>query len=492
MGAAYLQPYLENAATPKTAFGEGVVAENYPFIQAAFNYNLLPSNFRAFTATGGSTTVAGGMAQVSTGTSVGGYGAIQSFRSLNYKPGEGGLARFTAIFNSGVALTWQGAGLISIGNELSFGYNGTEFGIWHRYDGLAEVQTITVTGGSGGSTDLTLTLNSVAYTIPLTSGSTSHNAYEIANWLNDSANQTIWKADNVGATVIVAAQSDGAKAGTYSFSHGSATGSIAQDTAGVTKTSDFVAQSSWNGDKFDGTGASGVTIDTTKGNVYQIEYQYLGFGNIHFLIEDPNTGRFVTAHTIKYANANTTPSLNNPSMRLGIYCASVGGTTNITVKSGSMAGFTQGKRVNTRNPRAKINTQSVGSSAFTTILAIRNRRTYNGLYNQVEIEPEILTISAEGAKDVQIEIRSVERPNVELIYTNVGTDLVSDVATDAVTFTGGRLLAAFAVPAGGSEKIDLSALKIRIPPSLNFIISGKRGSGSANDVTAALTWYEDV
>jgi len=470
-----------------TAFGEGSVAENYPFIQASFSYNFLPSNFRAFTATGGSTTVANGMAQVSTGTSVGGYGAIQSFRSVNYKAGEGGLARFTAVFNAGVALTWQGAGLISIGNELSFGYNGTEFGIWHRYDGLAEVQTITVTGGSGGSTDLTLTLNSVAYTIPLTSGSTSHNAYEIANWLNDSANQTVWKADNVGATVIVSAQSDGPKAGTYSFSHGTATGSITRDTAGVTKTSDFIPTSEWSGPR-----DIREELDPTKGNVYQICYQYLGFGAIKFQIEDPETGAFVTAHTIQYANANTTPSLNNPSMRLGIYCASVGGTTDITVKTASMAGFTQGKRINTRNPRAEVSTQSVGSSAFTNILAIRNRRTYNGYYNQVEIEPEILTISAEGSKDVQIEVRAVERPNVELLYTNVGTNLVSDVATDSVTFTGGRLLAAFAVPAGGSEKIDLTQLKIRIPPSLNFIISGKRASGSANDVTAALTWYEDV
>lgn len=469
-----------------TAFGENSVAENYPFIQAAFNYNFLPSNFRAFTATGGSTTVADGMAQVSTGTSVGGYGAIQSFRSINYKPGEGGLLRFTALFTEGVANSWQGAGAISIGGELSFGYNGTDFGVWRRYGGLAEVRTITVSVAAGGAETLTLTLNGTAYSIPLTAGTTAHNAYEICDWLNDTANQSAWKADNIDSTVIVSAQSDGAKSGSYSYSSsGSSTGSIAQNTAGVTKTSEHTPQSQWNGRPVS-------WLDPTKGNVYQISYQYLGFGAIKFFVEDPETGAFLLVHTIRYSNANTTPSLGNPSLRLGMYCVSLGSTTNLTVKSASMAGFTQGKRQNTRNPRAEVNTQSIGSSAFTSILSIRNRRTYNNYYNQVEIEPEILTISAEGSKDVQIEIRASERPAVDLQYTNVGTNLVSDYATSAVTFTGGTLLAAFTVPAGGSETFNLSDLKIRIPPGLHFIISGKRASGSANDVTAALTWYEDV
>lgn len=473
-----------------TAFGENTSAENFPYIQATGTYNFLPSNFRAFTDGTGSTSVADRLFTVETGAGVGGYGAIQSFRSINYKAGEGGLARFTAIFESNAANSWQGVGMISIGDELSFGYNGTEFGVWHRYGGLAEVRTLTVTVAAGGAETLTLTLNGTAYSIPLTSGTTKHNAYEIADWLNDTANQSVWKADHVDSTVIISAQSDGAKSGSYSVSStGSADGTIAQDTAGVTKTSDHVPTSQWNGSNITDLVSN---LDPSKGNVYQISYQYLGFGDIKFYLEDPETGSFVLVHTIRYANANTTPSLTNPSLRVGLYAVSLGSTTNLAVKSGSLAGFTQGRREKTRNPRAFSNTQSIGTT-LTTILAIRNRRTYNGRTNQVEIEPSLLSIANEGSKNISIEVRSTTDPGVELDYTAVGSNLVSDASTTSTTgISTGRLLLSTVVAPSSSVNINLAELRIRVPPTLNLIIQGSRASGSASDCSAALVWYEDV
>lgn len=93
---------------PLTGFGELNTAENIPFIQAAPVYNLLPANFRNFTSGSGSSGVENKMFYSKTGTSVGGYGAIQSFRAINYKAGQASEARFTAIFESNVtaALTW--------------------------------------------------------------------------------------------------------------------------------------------------------------------------------------------------------------------------------------------------------------------------------------------------------------------------------------------------------------------------------------------------
>ena len=467
-----------------TGFGEASIAENSPFVQAAPVYNFTPSNFRNFTATGGTAGVENKMFKVSTGTSAGGYGAVQSFRSINYKPGEGGMARFTGLFESNVATSWQGVGLISIGDEISFGYNGTSFGVWHRYGGLAEVRTITVTGAAGGGGEnLTLTLNDTGYTIPLTSGTVEHNAYEIAEWLKN--NQSVWEADQVDDTVIIMAASDGAKSGAYTFSSSTATGSIAQDTAGVTKTSDFVAQTSWNRNTMS-------SLDPTKGNVFQVQYQYLGFGDIKYFVESPETGDFVLVHTIEYANNNTTPSLGNPSLKLGLYAVSLGSTTDLVVRSGSMAGFTQGKRVKTRNPRAYANTQTV-STSLTNILTVRNRYTYNGYVNQVEVEPLFLTIASESGKNVLVEVRASSDPAVEQNFTNVGTNLVTDVDTTAVTgITGGRLLTSFVVAGNSTVTVDLSKFEIRLPPSLYFVIQGSVTSGANSSVSAALTWYEDV
>ena len=71
-------------------------------------------------------------------------------------------------------------------------------------------------------------------------------------------------------------------------------------------------------DPLDGSGASKMTIDTTKLNVFKIQFQYLGAGAIEYFVEDDATGKFVKFHTELYANKNTTPSVHNPNFHMGI------------------------------------------------------------------------------------------------------------------------------------------------------------------------------
>lgn len=477
---------VASSSQPKTAFGELSIAQNTAFVQSTGVYNFIPSNFRTYTGTSGRSTATGRFFVTGCGTDVYGYGTIQSLRSLNYNAGQGGLIRFAGVFPNNVANHWQGIGLVTLSDEFSFGYNGTTFGIWYRHDGDAEVRTITVTGASGGSTNLTLTLNSVAYTIPLTSGTTAFNAYQIAAWLN--ANQSVWSADQVDSTIIISANSDGAKAGTYTYSHATSTGTIAQNTAGVTKTSTHIPQADWNEDNLS---TWTTPLNPAKGNVYQISYQYLGFGAIRFYVEDNETGEFTLVHMIKYANANTTTSVHNPSLRFGMYSASVGSTTDIDVKCSSVSMFVQGVVSKTRNPRAVKHTQSV-SSSFTNVLTLRNRRTYNGIYNQVEFEPVSLSLASESSKNVEIEIRTNAVFASTTNYTAVGTNLVTDIDTTANTFTNGTLLAAFTLAANQNTTINLTDFQIRVPPTLTFTIAARVTSGAAANVTAALTYYEDL
>lgn len=478
----YIRNIDATLKNPLTAFGELSVSTSDPVIQASGVYEFIPSNFRSYTSAGGTTGITNRMFSVSSNTTIYGYGVLQSFRGLPYKSGQGGMARFTAVFPSSTADHWSGVGLVNLSDEFSFGYDGNTFGIWYRKEGVAECRTITVTGAAGGATNLTLTLNSVAYTIPLTVGSTALNAYEIATWLN--ANQSVWVADQVGSTVIIIAQSDGAKSGTYTFSHATATGTIAQNKAGVTKTSTHIPKDTWNEN-------TASWLDPTKGNVYQIQYQYLGFGAIKFYVEKPETGDFVLVHTIRYANSATTPSIRQPNLRFGMYSASVGSTTNVTVYCASVAAFVQGEQKNTRNPRAVNNTQSV-STTLTNVLTIRNRRSYNSLFNQVELNLIHLSIGSESSKNVQIEVRTNPTFSGATNFANVGTNLVSDIDTTANTVSGGTLLASFTIPANGGIQVDLTPYFIVIPPNLNVCVAAKVTSGASSNVTAALTYYEDL
>lgn len=468
-----------------SAFGDYVTAELTPFVQATAVYNQLPANMRTYTATGGSATLSGGQFICQTGTSVGGYGVIRSVRSVNYKGGMAARFRGTGVFTTGVANSIQGVGFFNVGDALCFGYYGTDFGIIHQHHGLQEVRVIEVTGASGGSTNLTLTLNTTAYTIPLTAGTTAHNAFEIEQWLKNNASDT-WNASQNGSKVIISATSDGAKSGTYSFSHATATGTITQTTAGVTKTTDFTAQADWNVDT-----ASWLT-DPTNGNVFQIDVPYLGYGNHLFYAYNPSRSRYELVHVIEWADSNTQPSVGNPSMHIGCFAASLGSTTNLTTKSACVAAFIAGTPGRTRNPRSYRNLKSIGTT-LTSLFTLRNRDQFGNKANQVEIEPLLLTARTESSKGARIAVYTNATLGGETNFSYMEeSTLVSEVSTSETTVTGGTPLLEFEVVAGAPTVIDLTQLRIRIPAGIYLTVAALVNSGAAADTSASLSWYEDL
>jgi hypothetical protein len=61
-----------------------------------------------------------------------------------------------------------------------------------------------------------------------------------------------------------------------------------------------VAQANWNGDKLNGTGESGLTLDLTKAQIFWIDIEWLGAGSSRcgFIIN----GKYYLAHTFHHAN----------------------------------------------------------------------------------------------------------------------------------------------------------------------------------------------
>jgi hypothetical protein len=71
-------------------------------------------------------------------------------------------------------------------------------------------------------------------------------------------------------------------------------------TAGTPSDTRTVNQSSWNGDKLDGTGESGYTLDATKAQILWMDFEWLGVGSVRcgFIID----GRYIVCHTFTNAN----------------------------------------------------------------------------------------------------------------------------------------------------------------------------------------------
>lgn len=74
-------------------------------------------------------------------------------------------------------------------------------------------------------------------------------------------------------------------------------------TSGVVSDARAVPRSQWNGDKLDGTGDSGYTLDLTKSQIFFIDVEWLGVGSVRcgFIID----GKYIIAHTFNNANEQT-------------------------------------------------------------------------------------------------------------------------------------------------------------------------------------------
>lgn len=436
---------------PLSAFGDVVTSDITPVAQAEAVYGLINSveTFIDATPGTGSVDTNSGNFRCQTGTGVGGYGVIRTSRPVPYRPGQGCVYRFTALFDHAnrVANSLQFVGAYSSTNGFVVGYDGANsFGVMHRTGGQHEIRVITLSAGASGAETLTLTLNSVGYSIPLTSGTTAHNAYEIEQWLNDSANQGVWEAYQNANTVVLFGLNVGALSGTYSFSSsGTAAATIAQTTAGATNTETWVYQGSFTHDQLDGTGPSRMTIDTEKGNVFEIALPYLGYGAVDVKIQNPETRRFFTFHRWKFPNSRTTPILNNPTLKVGMAAASLGSTTNLTVQAGSFMGGIYGKLLPQERSRGVSNQKASISTTLTSIVAIRVRSVFNGAVQLAEFLPKIISVGAEAGKSVTIKVllnptfasntnwQYVEEDQSIIEYDTTGGTF-SNVGTEVATF----------------------------------------------------------
>lgn len=462
----------------------------------------LNTNLHNYGSSGsGSVTTSNSAFTVSTGTTIYSQAYLQSRRRLRYRPGQGLVGRFAASFTTAVNNSYQVAGFGHDEDGVYFGYKNTDFGILYNKRGQREIQTLTVTTGATSSGNVTITLNSVAFTVAVTNASNIQRTV----WEISQGTYTGWKAEPRGATVVFIADSVGNKAGTFSFNAGT-TGSaatIAETVAGASSTETFITQSTWNGDKLDGTGASGVTIDPTKGNVFEIGVQYLGFGALIFKVEiagtNQNNPEWVVVHTIKNPNTLTDTTFGIPSFPFTMAAYSAGSTTNLTVKVGSFAGFIEGEKL-LHGPRLSyVNTSTgVGSANIQALFTILNTRYFAGKSSQAVIN--IRTISGALKHTSPCIFYLIKNgslagnPN----FSQYSTSSCSYVDTSATTVTysdNSQLI--WTGHLGDTGEIDHhftngNAEELTLQPGEWITVGAKATTGTPSYVTASLNTREDL
>jgi len=186
-------------------------------------------------------------------------------------------------------------------------------------------------------------------------------------------------------------------------------------TFGVTQRSNtvntFIPQSSFNGDKLNGTGASGFSYNPALLNVFRIAYGYLGGTVIQFQIMN-TTGGWITFHTIDYPNSSANPSIQQPFLPITARVENLAGTSALTLETASWNGGIIGQPSNNSYRYfAANNILTIGASPIVA-LVIRNKTVFGNKPNRVQVRCASIGTSAADASNTLMMTSAVKNATI--------------------------------------------------------------------------------
>ena len=181
---------------------------------------------------------------------------------------------------------------------------------------------------------------------------------------------------------------------------------VAYLTGGVeTKT----YQTNWNGDKLNGTGASGINLAISNGTISQIDFTWYGYGDIKFsfLVFNPATLRTqkIVIHTIKI---NNTASIIDPNQPLKFEVGN--GASSNTDFSLFVGGHQFAVVAGTSDPQKRLiselltNYTTALNTNWQPLIAFRKKATFNGRPNSVNGSLENFEVASDGEVETRITI----------------------------------------------------------------------------------------
>lgn len=242
-------------------------------------------------------------------------------------------------------------------------------------------------------------------------------------------------------------------------------------------------QGDFNEDALNLNSPSRFNFDPTKGNIYQIAYQWLGFGEIRFYVEDPKIGKFIVFHRIKYANLNTNPTIYNPSLPMRIYARNNTNNTAITTQCASFGAFLTGLG-NNDGLLHSLNNSKTGITTETSVLTMRNKTSYASKTNRTPVKLQYISLSTDGTKIVKFRLVKNTTLGGSPSYADLSTNTsVIDYDVAGTTLTGGTEILSVQLGKTDSRTIDLENYDIYLYPTETLTI----GASSTSSVDAGVS-----
>lgn len=480
-------------SAPLSGFGEMMSVSPFPISQFNFvyginDYLMYEERYNAPAIDSVSTE-----ARIRSGVNPDSSALLRIRIPMHYRPGQASEARFTARFTNSAANSSSMAGVGNPECGYYFGYNETQFGIFHLNEGRQEIQRLVINSAASASGNITITLDGEASAnIGILDGDS---AVVIAAKIGQADFSSVaygWDVYSIGAAVYFTSRT--ARDAVDSFSINPAatgtTGTFTEITSGSTPNQTFIAQQDWNIDVMNGDGYSGMTLATQNGNVYSIVAQYLGFGAIFFSIEDSYSGRFYPVHVIRYSNSNQVTNLNNPAVYISWQVRNFGNdSTNIDLRGASGASFIHGIPARSALRFSTIQSKT-GVTSAQPIFSIRAGKILSNrvAHGQVQLE-NISAAVTSGTKPVRIYMYKGGTLNTDYSFSSYDNTIsLAEIDSSATTYSPGVLVHSFIVPRDGSIVESLRELSIHCESgeTITFVAQ----TTVAADVFISLTWSE--
>lgn len=229
-----------------------------------------------------------------------------------------------------------------------------------------------------------------------------------------------------------------------------------------------IPQSSWNLDKMDGTGASGITLDFTKTQIFMMDFEWLGVGRVRFGFNIEGVTHYI--HELSAANDLTTVYMSTPNLPLRYQIINDGAGVASSINCICSAVISEGGREEVAtNSYISTGGASVNATKNVTnaILAARLKSGYLGA------TIDILDLSLITTSNDNYEWQLYMNPSGVngLSFSGVNNSSLEY----AVAPNGTRISGGFSIAGGYAQaKTDIQAASLKSLMKLGSSITGKR------------------
>ena len=253
----------------------------------------------------------------------------------------------------------------------------------------------------------------------------------------------------------------------------------------------WIPKTDFNCDKLDGNGVSGMNLDPTKFNLYQVKYPYLGVGTVFFYVEKPSGG-MICVHKIEYPNEHTKAQLGNPNLVMQSLVYNSTNNTNIKLTEVTKAGFISGIRRPLGPKRVIDKIISLSGTTEQFMFSLRCNTTINSLTNRSQLHLKRVSGANTGNNAVVIRIYKNATTSGES-FTNFDTVNSISAYSDVGSYTvgTGELVYVLNLASNTNDSDDVENFDDILEPGETWVITAQgRANGQVPQVS--LIWIEDI